>query len=86
MSLNTITDMFTGIIEELGQVVKATSRCGLGQTSPNPILSTLKNFRALYEARVKEGQPFQPTFDIQKALSTASQIAERIRRWLVQNG
>jgi [NiFe] hydrogenase diaphorase moiety large subunit len=64
-------------LEELGQVVKATSRCGLGQTSPNPILSTLKNFRALYEARVKEGQPFQPTFDIHKALSTASQIAGR---------
>ncbi|MDX9758993.1 MAG: NAD(P)H-dependent oxidoreductase subunit E [Bacteroidota bacterium] len=64
-------------LEELCQVVKATSRCGLGQTSPNPILSSLRNFRALYEVRVKEDQPFQPTFDIQKALNTAKEIAGR---------
>ena len=64
-------------LEELGASVKATSRCGLGQTSPNPILSSLKNFRALYEARVKEDQPFRPTFDIHKALGTAKEIAGR---------
>jgi NADH:ubiquinone oxidoreductase subunit F (NADH-binding) len=33
-------------------MIKKTSRCGLGQTSPNPILSTLKNFRKLYEDRL----------------------------------
>ncbi|MFA6232792.1 MAG: NAD(P)H-dependent oxidoreductase subunit E [Bacteroidota bacterium] len=64
-------------LEELGKSVKATSRCGLGQTSPNPILSSLKNFRPLYEALVKEDQPFQPTFDIQKALGVAKEIAGR---------
>ncbi len=64
-------------LEELGHAVKSTSRCGLGQTSPNPILSSLKNFPALYQALVKEGQPFQPTFDIQKALGTAKEIAGR---------
>jgi [NiFe] hydrogenase diaphorase moiety large subunit len=37
-------------LEELGETIKATSRCGLGQTSPNPVLTTLKNFRPLYEA------------------------------------
>jgi [NiFe] hydrogenase diaphorase moiety large subunit len=64
-------------LEELCNVVKSTSRCGLGQTSPNPILSTLKNFRPQYEALVKEDQPFQPTFDIQKALGNAKSIAGR---------
>ncbi len=64
-------------LEELGASVKSTSRCGLGQTSPNPILSSLKNFRPLYEALVKEDQPYQPTFDIQKALGTAKEIAGR---------
>lgn len=64
-------------LEELGASVKATSRCGLGQTSPNPILSSLKNFRPLYQALVKEGQQFQPTFNIQNALSTAKDIAGR---------
>jgi [NiFe] hydrogenase diaphorase moiety large subunit len=32
-------------LRELGDTVKTTSRCGLGQTSPNPVLTTLKNFR-----------------------------------------
>jgi [NiFe] hydrogenase diaphorase moiety large subunit len=64
-------------LEELGAVIKSTSRCGLGQTSPNPVLSTLKNFRPAYEALVKEDQPFQPTFDIQKALGEAKTIAGR---------
>ncbi|MBR9975179.1 MAG: NAD(P)H-dependent oxidoreductase subunit E [Bacteroidetes bacterium] len=64
-------------LEELGTSVKATSRCGLGQTSPNPILSSLKNFHALYLAKVKEDQPFQPTFDIHQALGTAKEIAGR---------
>jgi [NiFe] hydrogenase diaphorase moiety small subunit len=32
-------------LEELGETIKTTSRCGLGQTSPNPVLTTLKNFR-----------------------------------------
>ncbi|MCB2205782.1 NAD(P)H-dependent oxidoreductase subunit E [bacterium] len=64
-------------LEDLGKVVKSTSRCGLGQTSPNPVLTTLKNFRSAYDALVKEDQPFQPTFDIQKALGDAKRIAGR---------
>jgi [NiFe] hydrogenase diaphorase moiety large subunit len=62
---------------ELGKSVKFTSRCGLGQTSSNPILGSLKNFRSLYEALVKEDQTFRPTFDIQKALGVAKGIAGR---------
>jgi NADH-quinone oxidoreductase subunit F len=36
------------LLEELGSVVKDTSLCGLGQTSPNPVLSTLRYFRDEY--------------------------------------
>ncbi len=39
-------------LEELARSVKSTSRCGLGQTSPNPVLSTLQNFRSAYESLV----------------------------------
>ncbi|MCM1992377.1 NADH-quinone oxidoreductase subunit NuoF [Oceanirhabdus seepicola] len=39
-------------LEKLGKQIKATSLCGLGQTAPNPILSTLKNFRHEYEAHI----------------------------------
>ncbi len=39
-------------LEKLGEMIKSTSLCGLGQTAPNPVLSTLKHFRAEYEAHV----------------------------------
>ena len=39
-------------LENLCHVVKKTSLCGLGQSSPNPVLSTLRRFRAEYEAHV----------------------------------
>ena len=35
-------------LEHLGEMIKATSVCGLGQTAPNPVLSTLKFFRDEY--------------------------------------
>lgn len=41
-------------LEEVAQVVKATSLCGLGQTAPNPVLSTLRYFRDEYEAHIKD--------------------------------
>jgi NADH:ubiquinone oxidoreductase subunit F (NADH-binding)/(2Fe-2S) ferredoxin/Pyruvate/2-oxoacid:ferredoxin oxidoreductase delta subunit len=39
----------------LSNVIKDTSLCGLGQTSPNPVLSTIKNFYDEYKAHVTEG-------------------------------
>jgi len=41
-------------LEELGAAVKDASMCGLGQTLPNPVLSTLKYFRDEYIAHIKE--------------------------------
>ncbi len=41
-------------LEKIGSVVKKTSLCGLGQTAPNPVLSTLKYFRNEYEEHIKE--------------------------------
>lgn len=39
-------------LEELANQIKNTSLCALGQTAPNPVLSTMKNFRHEYEAHV----------------------------------
>lgn len=39
---------------DLCQVIKDTSLCGLGQTSPNPVLSTMENFRDEYMAHVED--------------------------------
>ena len=41
-------------LEELCYYVKENSACGLGQTAPNPVLSTLHYFRDEYEAHIKE--------------------------------
>ena len=41
-------------LEELAKGIQASALCGLGQTAPNPILSTLKFFRDEYEAHVKD--------------------------------
>jgi NADH-quinone oxidoreductase subunit F len=41
------------LLEELGKFIKENSLCGLGQTAPNPLLSTLKHYRDEYEAHVK---------------------------------
>jgi [NiFe] hydrogenase diaphorase moiety large subunit len=65
-------------LEQLGQTVKTASRCGLGQTSANPVLSTLKNFPELYQSLVKaETDGFQRSFDLAEAVSQAEAITGR---------
>lgn len=39
-------------LKELGEIIKDTSLCGLGQTAPNPVLSTMKYFNDEYKAHV----------------------------------
>jgi len=41
-------------LETLANNIKASALCGLGQTAPNPVLSTLRYFREEYEAHVRE--------------------------------
>ncbi|MCE5252248.1 NADH-quinone oxidoreductase subunit NuoF [bacterium] len=49
-------DRFRGIMQlnRLAEVIRDTSLCGLGQSAPNPVLSTLRWFRDEYEAHVFE--------------------------------
>ncbi len=41
-------------LEALALSIKASSLCGLGQSAPNPVLSTLQHFREEYEAHVRD--------------------------------
>jgi len=41
-------------LEEIARFVKGSSQCGLGQTAPNPVLTTLRYFRDEYEAHIRE--------------------------------
>jgi len=42
------------LLEELATTIKATALCGLGQTAPNPVLSTIRYFRNEYEEHIKD--------------------------------
>jgi len=42
------------LLIELATTIKATALCGLGQTAPNPVLSTIRYFRDEYEEHIKE--------------------------------
>lgn len=42
------------LLEELAENVRKASLCGLGQTAPNPVLTTIKYFRDEYEAHIYE--------------------------------
>jgi bidirectional [NiFe] hydrogenase diaphorase subunit len=55
----TIEDM--KLLEELCIMVKETSLCGLGQSAPNPVLSTLRFFRKEYEELLQPVEGFVPT-------------------------
>lgn len=43
-------------LEVLANTIKKASVCGLGQTAPNPVLSTIKYFRDEYVAHIKDGK------------------------------
>lgn len=42
------------LLKDLADTVKNTALCGLGKSAPNPVISTIKNFRSEYEAHIKE--------------------------------
>jgi NAD-dependent dihydropyrimidine dehydrogenase PreA subunit len=42
------------LLEELAAGVKDTSLCGLGQSAPNPVLSTIRYFRDEFDAHIKD--------------------------------
>ncbi len=66
-------------LEDLCATVKSTSRCGLGQTSPNPVQTLLKGFPKLVAARLQaeRDRGRQPTFDFDAALRTAVEVQGR---------
>lgn len=64
-------------MEEWGMTLKA-SRCGLGQTAANPILTSIKNFRHLYEEKAQKSKDFDTGFDLSKAVAEACEVTGRV--------
>jgi len=63
-------------LEALAGTVSRMSRCGLGQTAPNPILSTMRNFPEAYEARLQP-EAFLPAVTLDEALAVAIEVQGR---------
>jgi [NiFe] hydrogenase diaphorase moiety large subunit len=57
---------------------RAANRCGLGQTAANPILTTIENFRELYEDLVETDEIFVSTFDMEAAVAESCEVVGRI--------
>lgn len=63
-------------LEELCQLIKNYSHCGLGQTAANPVLTTLERYPELYQSMLKKIS-YEPGFDLDKSLETARRMAHR---------
>ncbi len=57
---------------------KQANRCGLGQTSANPIITTIENFRNLYEDLVKTDQVYFSTFNMEDAVAESCEVVGRV--------
>ena len=65
-------------LETLCEVVRSNSLCGLGQTAPNPVLSTLHYFRPEYEALlVPEGAHLAGLPGVHPPAAAAPEASER---------
>ena len=63
-------------LEEICQIIKKQSHCGLGQTAANPVLTTLSRYPELYNQPLKKIS-YEPGFDLDGALDTARRLAQR---------
>lgn len=64
-------------LNDWGQVLKV-SRCGLGQTAGNPILTSIKNFRRVYEHAIQYELTFDTGFDLSNAVKASCEVVDRV--------
>ncbi len=64
-------------LEEWGSIPKV-SRCGLGQTAANPIITSIANFRELYEAKVQKDVEYDCGFNMDDAVKASCAFVDRI--------
>ena len=57
---------------------RAVNRCGLGQTAANPIITSIENFRDLYENLVKSEEFFVSSFNLEQAVAESCEAVGRV--------
>lgn len=63
-------------LKDWGEMIRKVTRCGLGQTSSNPIVTTIQNFNELYTSRVKN-LDYASEFDMSKAVQASCEVVGR---------
>jgi [NiFe] hydrogenase diaphorase moiety large subunit len=63
-------------MNDIGELMRKASHCGLGQTAANPILSILEKFPKSYATRLRSTS-FEPAFDLNESLDEAREITGR---------
>jgi len=70
-------------MRRLAHIISQTSRCGLGQAAPNPVLGALQNFHPLYADLVgKRKSGLLSTFDLSKSVVDAELCAGRMSQYV----
>lgn len=64
-------------LKQWGKILIA-SRCGLGQTAGNPVISSLKNFRHLYEALIQKDVEFDEGFNLEASVQDSCDFVGRV--------
>lgn len=64
-------------MEEWGNMM-VINRCGLGHTAANPILTSLKNFREMYESKINQTKKFDSAIDMSAAVAESCEFVDRI--------
>ena len=62
---------------EWGEILKV-SRCGLGQSACNPIVTSIRNFRHLYKGKIQKGKDFDSGFDLAESVKESCETSGRI--------
>ena len=64
-------------MQKLSKILSMSTRCGLGQTSSNPINTTIQNFREKYEALIRKDTDYVSTFDMAKSVKDSCEYVDR---------
>ncbi len=62
---------------EWGKILRV-SRCGLGQTACNPIVTSIRNFRHLYKGKIQKGKSFDSGFDLAESVKESCETSGRV--------
>lgn len=70
---------------EWSKVLRA-SRCGLGLTAANPVVSSIRNFRPLYDRKIQHGKDYDSSFDMLTAVRASCDAVGRVPTIMSEGG